>query len=155
MMNDYKNQTKFDINDIIKILPHRYPFILIDRIEIIEQGESLIALKNLTINEPFFQGHFPGQPVMPGVLSLEIMAQAGSFLMLSQVADPLSTNMFFSTVEKAKFRKPVIPGDQLVVHMTLVKKKLNLCKFHGICKVDKKVVAEALFSANLVDRVRE
>ena len=92
---------------------------------------------------------------MPGVLSLEIMAQAGSFLMLSQVVDPLSTNMFFSTVEKAKFRKPVIPGDQLVVHMTLVKKKLNLCKFHGICKVDNKVVAEALFTANLVDRVRE
>jgi len=155
MMNDYKNQTKFDINDIIKILPHRYPFILIDRIEIIEPGESLIALKNLTINEPFFQGHFPGQPVMPGVLSLEIMAQAGSFLMLSQVVDPMSTNMFFSTVEKAKFRKPVVPGDQLVVHMTLIKKKLNLCKFHGICKVDNKVVAEALFSANLVDRVRE
>ena len=155
MMNDYKNQTKFDINDIIKILPHRYPFILIDRIEIIEPGESLIALKNLTINEPFFQGHFPGQPVMPGVLSLEIMAQAGSFLMLSQVADPLSKNMFFSTVEKAKFRKPVVPGDQLVVHMTLIKKKLNLCKFHGICKVDNKVVAEALFSANLVGRVRE
>ena len=155
MMNDYKNQTKFDINDIVKILPHRYPFILIDRIEIIEQGESLIALKNLTINEPFFQGHFPGQPVMPGVLSLEIMAQAGSFLMLSQVADPLSANMFFSTVEKAKFRKPVVPGDQLVVHMTLTKKKLNLCKFHGICKVDNKVVSEALFSANLVDRVRE
>ena len=155
MMNDYKNQTKFNINHIVKILPHRYPFILIDRIEIIEQGESLIALKNLTINEPFFQGHFPGQPVMPGVLSLEIMAQAGSFLMLSQVVDPLSVNMFFSTVEKAKFRKPVIPGDQLVVHMNLIKKKLNLCKFHGICKVDKKVVAEALFSANLVDRVRE
>tara|TARA_B100000131_G_scaffold52449_1_gene47176 strand:+ start:1800 stop:2267 length:468 start_codon:yes stop_codon:yes gene_type:complete len=155
MMNDYKNQRKFDINDIIKILPHRYPFILIDRIEIIEPGESLIALKNLTINEPFFQGHFPGQPVMPGVLSLEIMAQAGSFLMLSQVVDPMSTNMFFSTVEKAKFRKPVVPGDQLVVHMTLIKKKLNLCKFHGICKVDNKVVAEALFSANLVDRVRE
>ena len=155
MMNDYKNQTKFDINDIIKILPHRYPFILIDRIEIIEPGESLIALKNLTINEPFFQGHFPGQPVMPGVLSLEIMAQAGSFLMLSQVADPMSTNMFFSTVEKAKFRKPVVPGDQLMVYMTLIKKKLNLCKFHGVCKVDKKVVAEALFSANLVDRVRE
>ena len=155
MMNDYKNQIKFDINDIIKILPHRYPFILIDRIEIIEPGQSLIALKNLTINEPFFQGHFPGQPVMPGVLSLEIMAQAGSFLMLSQVVDPLSANMFFSTVEKAKFRKPVVPGDQLVVHMTLIKKKLNLCKFHGICKVDNKVVAEALFSANLVDRVRE
>ena len=153
-MNKFKSQTKFDINDIIKVLPHRYPFILIDRIEITEPGERLIALKNMTINEPFFQGHFPGQPVMPGVLSLEIMAQAGSFLMLSQVEDPFTTNMFFSAVEKTKFRKPIVPGDQLMVHMTLVKKKLNLCKFHGVCKVDDKIVAEAFFSANLVDRVR-
>jgi len=153
-MNKFKSQTKFDINDIIKILPHRYPFILIDRIEITVPGERLIALKNMTINEPFFQGHFPGQPVMPGVLSLEIMAQAGSFLMLSQVEDPLSTNMFFSTVEKTKFRKPIVPGDQLLVHMKLAKKKLNLCKFHGVCKVDDEIVAEAFFSANLVDRAR-
>ena len=154
-MNQFKSQTKFDINDIIKVLPHRYPFILIDRIEITEPGERLIALKNMTINEPFFQGHFPGQPVMPGVLSLEIMAQAGSFLMLSQVEDPLSTNMFFSAVEKTKFRKPIVPGDQLMVHMTLAKKKINLCKFHGVCKVDDEVVAEAFFSANLVNRARE
>ena len=154
-MNQFKSQTKFDINDIIKVLPHRYPFILIDRIEITEPGKCLIALKNMTINEPFFQGHFPGQPVMPGVLSLEIMAQAGSFLMLSQVEDPLSTNMFFSAVEKTKFRKPIVPGDQLMVYMTLVKKKLNLCKFHGVCKVDNETVAEAFFSANLVDRARE
>jgi len=153
-MNQFKSQTKFDINDIIKILPHRYPFILIDRVEIIEPGERLIALKNMTINEPFFQGHFPGQPVMPGVLSLEIMAQAGSFLMLSQVEDPLSANMFFSAVEKTKFRKPIVPGDQLMVFMTLAKKKLNLCKFHGVCKVDDEIVAEAFFSANLVDRAR-
>ena len=153
-MNQFKSQTKFDINDIIKVLPHRYPFILIDRIEITEPGERLIALKNMTINEPFFQGHFPGQPVMPGVLSLEIMAQAGSFLMLSQVEDPLSTNMFFSAVEKTKFRKPIVPGDQLMVHMTLAKKKINLCKFHGVCKVDDKIVAEAFFSANLVNRAR-
>ena len=152
MMNQFKNQTKFNIKDIIKVLPHRYPFILIDKIEITTPGESLVALKNLTINEPFFQGHFPGQPVMPGVLSLEIMAQAGSFLMLSQVEDPLSTNMFFSAVEKAKFRKPIVPGDQLIVYMTLAKKKLNLCKFRGICKVDDEKVADATFSANLVDR---
>ena len=154
-MNQFKSQIKFDINDIIKVLPHRYPFILIDRIEITEPGKRLIALKNMTINEPFFQGHFPGQPVMPGVLSLEIMAQAGSFLMLSQVEDPLSTNMFFSAVEKTKFKKPIVPGDQLMVHMTLARKKLNLCKFHGVCKVDDEIVAEAFFSANLVDRVRE
>ena len=154
-MNQFKSQTKFDINDIIKVLPHRYPFILIDRIEITEPGERLIALKNMTINEPFFQGHFPGQPVMPGVLSLEIMAQAGSFLMISQVEDPLSTNMFFSAVEKTKFRKPIVPGDQLIIHMALAKKKLNLCKFHGVCKVDDEIVAEAFFSANLVNRARE
>ena len=154
-MNQFKSQTKFDINDIIKVLPHRYPFILIDRVEIIEPGEHLIALKNMTINEPFFQGHFPGQPVMPGVLSLEIMAQAGSFLMLSQVEDPLSMNMFFSAVDTAKFRKPITPGDQLKIHMSLIKQKMNLCKFYGVCKVDDQTVAEAKFSANLVDRARE
>jgi|TARA_B110000196_G_C20854545_1_gene524410 3-hydroxyacyl-[acyl-carrier-protein] dehydratase len=154
-MNNLVNQKSFNINEIIKILPHRYPFILIDKIDIVESGKSLIALKNMTINEPFFQGHFPGQPVMPGVLSLEIMAQAGSFLMLSQIEDPLSMNMFFSTVEKAKFRKPIIPGDQLKVHMDLVKRKLNLCKFHGKCFVDETLVAEATFAANLVARARE
>jgi len=154
-MDNLLNQKSFKINDIIKILPHRYPFILIDRIDIIEKGKSLIALKNMTINEPFFQGHFPGQPVMPGVLSLEIMAQAGSFLMLSQIEDPLSMNMFFSTVEAAKFRKPITPGDQLKVHMELVKRKLNLCKFHGKCFVDQVLVAEAKFAANLVDRAKE
>jgi beta-hydroxyacyl-ACP dehydratase FabZ len=154
-MDKLLNQKSFKINDIIKILPHRYPFILIDRIDIIEEGKSLIALKNMTINEPFFQGHFPGQPVMPGVLSLEIMAQAGSFLMLNQIEDPLSMNMFFSTVEAAKFRKPITPGDQLKVHMELVKRKLNLCKFHGKCFVDQVLVAEAKFAANLVDRAKK
>ena len=154
-MDSLLNQKSFRINDIIKILPHRYPFILIDRIDIVEKGKSLIALKNMTINEPFFQGHFPGQPVMPGVLSLEIMAQAGSFLMLSQIEDPLSMNMFFSTVESAKFRKPITPGDKLKVHMELVKRKLNLCKFHGKCFVDEVLVAESKFAANLVDRAKE
>ena len=154
-MDNLLNQKSFKINDIIKILPHRYPFILIDRIDIVEEGKSLIALKNMTINEPFFQGHFPGQPVMPGVLSLEIMAQAGSFLMLSEIEDPLSMNMFFSTVEAAKFRKPITPGDQLKIHMELVKRKLNLCKFHGKCFVDEVLVAEAKFAANLVDRAKK
>ena len=154
-MDNLLNQKSFKINDIIKILPHRYPFILIDRIDIVEEGKSLIAIKNMTINEPFFQGHFPGQPVMPGVLSLEIMAQAGSFLMLSQIEDPLSMNMFFSTVESAKFRKPITPGDQLKIHMELVKRKLNLCKFHGKCFVDEVLVAEAKFAANLVDRAKK
>tara|TARA_B100001996_G_scaffold285741_1_gene226025 strand:+ start:50 stop:514 length:465 start_codon:yes stop_codon:yes gene_type:complete len=154
-MNDLLEKTKFDINDIIKILPHRYPFILIDKIEIVEPGTSLTALKNVTINEPFFQGHFPGQPIMPGVLSLEVLCQAGSFLMLNQVDDPLEKNMFFTTVEKAKFKKPITPGDQLQIEVELVKRKLNLCKFHGKCKINGELAVDALFTANLVDRARE
>lgn len=151
-MSDLSKQTIFKINDIIKVLPHRYPFILIDKIEMIEPGKSLVAIKNVTINEPFFQGHFPNQPVMPGVLSLESMAQAGAFLMLSQVEDPLSKNMLFSTVDKAKFRKPIVPGDQLKIYMDLVKRKLSICKFHGRCFVDDNLVAEAFLSANIVVR---
>ena len=154
-MNDLLEKTKFDINDIIKILPHRYPFILIDKIKIVEPGISLTALKNVTINEPFFQGHFPGQPIMPGVLSLEVLCQAGSFLMLNQVDDPLEKNMFFTTVEKAKFKKPITPGDQLQIEVELVKRKLNLCKFHGKCKINGELAVDALFTANLVDRARE
>jgi 3-hydroxyacyl-[acyl-carrier-protein] dehydratase len=154
-MNDLLEKTKFDINDIIKILPHRYPFILIDKIEIVEPGISLTALKNVTINEPFFQGHFPGQPIMPGVLSLEVLCQAGSFLMLNQVDDPLEKNMFFTTVEKAKFKKPITPGDQLQIEVELVKRKLNLCKFHGKCNIEGELAVDALFTANLVDRARE
>ena len=154
-MNDLLEKTKFDINDIIKILPHRYPFILIDKIEIVEPGVSLTALKNVTINEPFFQGHFPGQPIMPGVLSLEVLCQAGSFLMLNQVDDPLEKNMFFTTVEKAKFKKPITPGDQLQIEVELVKRKLNLCKFHGKCKINGELAVDALFTANLVDRAKE
>ena len=154
-MNDLLKKTKFDINDIIKILPHRYPFILIDKIEIVEPGISLNAIKNVTINEPFFQGHFPGQPIMPGVLSLEVLCQAGSFLMLNQVDDPLEKNMFFTTVEKAKFKKPITPGDQLQIEVELVKRKLNLCKFHGKCKINGELAVDALFTANLVDRARE
>ena len=154
-MNDFENKVSFDVNDIIKILPHRYPFILIDKIEINEPGKSLTALKNVTINEPFFQGHFPGQPVMSGVLSLEVLCQAGSFLMLNQVENPLSKNMFFTTVESTRFKKPIVPGDQLKIDVQLVKKKLNLCKFHGICTVDETLVVDATFTANLVDRAEE
>ena len=135
-------------------MPHRYPFILIDKIEIVKPGESLTALKNITINEPFFQGHFPGQPIMPGVLSLEVLCQAGSFLMLNQVDDPLKKNMFFTTVEKVKFKRPIVPGDQLMINVELIKKKLNLCKFHGTCTVDNALVVDATFTANLVDRAK-
>ena len=154
-MNSLVNKRKFKINDIIKILPHRYPFILLDSLEIIEPGKFLTALKNVTINEPFFQGHFPGQPIMPGVLSLEVLCQAGSFLMLNQVDNPLEKNMFFTSVEKTRFKKPIVPGDQLIIEVELLKKRLNLCKFHGKCSIGGELAVESTFSANLVNRVSE
>ena len=153
-MNSYQSQKEFSIQDILKVLPHRYPFILIDKVKINDLGRNLVAIKNVTINEPFFQGHFPNQPVLPGVLTIEMMAQAGSFLILSQVKDPLSKNMFFSAVEKAKFIKTITPGDRLEIHVTLEKKKLGLCKFKGECFVDSDLVAKANFSANIVDRLK-
>ena len=160
MCEKYKDRLNTMSNNLSKdqikeLLPHREPMLLLDELINIKKLHSATAIVNVTKESFFVQGHFPGQPVMPGVLSLEIMAQAGSFLMLSQVEDPLSTNMFFSAVEKTKFRRPIVPGDQLMVHMTLVRRKLNLCKFHGVCKVDDKIVAEAFFSANLVNRARE
>jgi beta-hydroxyacyl-ACP dehydratase FabZ len=154
-MESYKYQKLFSIQDILKILPHRFPFILIDKVKIIDLGRNLVATKNVTINEPFFQGHFPNQPVLPGVLTIEMMAQAGSFLILSQVENPLSKNMFFSAVEKARFTRPIIPGDKLEINVALDRKKLGLYKFKGECFVDNEVVAKANFSAKIVDRVQE
>ena len=141
------------LNGIQKILPHRYPFILIDKIEIIKPGESLTALKNVTINEPFFQGHFPGQPVMPGVLSLESMAQATAFLMLHELDDPLKKNMFISGVDKVRYRRLITPGDTLNINIKLVSKKLTLYKFDGTIKIDGQLAVQAKISSNLVDRV--
>ena len=151
-MGELQKKTNFEIQDIVKILPHRYPFILIDRIDKIIPGKSLTAIKNVTVNEPFFQGHFPSQPIMPGVLTLESMSQAGAFLVLSYVEDPLKKNMFFSGADNVRFRKPIVPGNQLYIHMDLVKQKLNICKFDGKCYVDNNLVAEATLTANIVDR---
>ena len=140
------------IDEIMDLMPHRYPFILIDRIIEIEPGKHCTVIKNVTINEPFFQGHFPNQPVMPGMLILESMAQAGAFLVLNSVEDPLSKNMFFSAVEKAKFRKPIIPGDQVRLEMDLLKIRMKVVKLGGTAYVDDKVVAEANIMAKIVDR---
>ena len=151
-MNDFKNKIEFELHEILQILPHRYPFLLIDKILELIPGESVIAIKNLTINEPYFQGHFPGQPVMPAVYSLECIAQAGAFLLLNTLEEPLKKNAFISAIDKARFRQPVLPGDQLRIDVTIAKRKLNICRFQGNCFVNNTLVAGGLVSANIVDR---
>ena len=145
-------KSQFEIQDIIKILPHRYPMVLIDRITEITEGVGLTAIKNVTINEPYFAGHFPGQPVMPAVLILESMAQAGAFLVLNTVPDPLQKNMLFSAISDSKFRIPIIPGDQVKIKMQLIKIRLGAVKLRGEAYVFEKLVAEANLMANVVNR---
>jgi UDP-3-O-[3-hydroxymyristoyl] N-acetylglucosamine deacetylase/3-hydroxyacyl-[acyl-carrier-protein] dehydratase len=150
-----KNPSKdfmFDINAILALLPHRYPFVLVDRIIDITPGEKLTAIKNVTINEPFFNGHFPNQPVMPGVLVLEAMAQAGALLCLNSIDDPMKKNMFFSALSDSKFRHPIIPGDQLRLEMILAKFRLGTALLIGKAYVGDKLVAEANLKATVVDR---
>ena len=152
-MSEELKKDKYNIQDIIKILPHRYPFILIDRIDEVKPGEFVNAIKNVTINEPYFQGHFPGQPVMPGVLSLESIAQTTAFLMLYELDDPLKKNMFISGVDGVRFRRLIVPGDQLEINIQLKVKKLTLYKFEGTIKIDNQLAVQAIITSNLVDRV--
>ncbi len=142
----------FDINAIRKILPHRYPFLLIDRILDMKPGESLSAMKNVSVSEPFFQGHFPDQPVMPGVLIIEAMAQAGSFLLLHTTPEPEKKLMYFTGIEQSRFRRQILPGDQILFKIDLLKVRMGTCKLHGIAYVDDKVVAEATFITTIGDR---
>ncbi len=152
-MSEELKKDKYNIQDIIKILPHRYPFILIDRIDEVKPGVFVNAIKNVTINEPYFQGHFPGQPVMPGVLSLESIAQTTAFLMLYELDDPLKKNMFISGVDGVRFRRLIVPGDQLDINIQLKSKKLTLYKFEGTIKIDNQLAVQAIITSNLVDRV--
>ena len=147
-----QNKSDFNIEEILEILPQRYPFVLIDQITNFISGEKCTAIKNVSVNEPYFQGHFPGKPIMPGVLILESMAQAASFLALYNLEDPLSKGMFFSAVEKSKFRKPIVPGDQIILEMKLLKFRLGTVKISGKAYVDNQLVAEAILLATLVDR---
>ncbi|MBW1888902.1 MAG: 3-hydroxyacyl-ACP dehydratase FabZ [Deltaproteobacteria bacterium] len=134
----------YDIQKIMQLLPHRYPFLLIDRVEELVPGKKIIALKNVTINEPFFQGHFPGIPVMPGVIILEAMGQAGGVLAYASFAEKMENKIiFFTGIDKARFRKPVVPGDQLIFELTLIRKRAKLVRMAGIATVDGKRVAEA------------
>lgn len=128
--------------DILNILPHRYPFLLVDKI--VEQGEKhIVGIKNVTINEPFFQGHFPGFPVMPGVLILEAMAQTGGILFFQTMDEPEKYIFYFAGLDKVKFRKPVLPGDQLRLELEALRIRKTSCKMKGIAYVEGDIVAEA------------
>ncbi|MEE8576404.1 MAG: bifunctional UDP-3-O-[3-hydroxymyristoyl] N-acetylglucosamine deacetylase/3-hydroxyacyl-ACP dehydratase [candidate division Zixibacteria bacterium] len=149
--SDQKQQI-FDIQTILKIMPHRYPLLLIDRIIDLEPEKRVVALKNVTINEPFFVGHFPDHPIMPGVLVLEAMAQAGGMLLLNAIENPEEKVVYFMSINNAKFRKPVVPGDQLIFKLEMKAFRRSACKMSGKAYVDDKLVAEADFMAMVVDR---
>lgn len=140
------------IQQILKLLPHRYPMLLVDRVLELEEGKRIVGLKNVTANEPFFQGHFPGAPVMPGVLIIEAMAQCGAILFLSRIPERDSKLFYFASIDKARFRKPVVPGDQLTLELTVLQKRANTAKLRGEARVDGAVVAEAELMSVMVDR---
>ncbi len=142
----------FEIQEILSCLPHRYPFLLVDRIVEYEANRRIVGIKNVTFNEPFFQGHFPGVPILPGVLILESMAQAGGFLIFKTIPDREKKLVFFIGVENARFRKPVRPGDQLRIEMEVSRAKARLGKLKGKAYVDGQLAAHADILFSLVDR---
>jgi 3-hydroxyacyl-[acyl-carrier-protein] dehydratase len=140
-----------DITEILGVLPHRYPFLLVDRVLEME-GRRIRALKNVTFNEPYFQGHFPGQPVMPGVLVVEAMAQAGGYLLFSQIEDRASKLIYFSGIDSCRFRRPVIPGDQLIFEVEVLSMRRSFAKLRGRALVDGTLACEAELLSAMVDR---
>jgi 3-hydroxyacyl-[acyl-carrier-protein] dehydratase len=140
-----------DIKDIQQLLPHRYPFLMVDRIVQLDTGVKAVGIKNVSINEEFFQGHFPGHPIMPGVLIIEAMAQVAGILALQSGAAS-GKAVYFMSIEKAKFRKPVVPGDQLKMEITILQQRGNVWKFEGNALVGEKIVAESEFTAMVADR---
>jgi len=142
----------YSIMDIMGFLPHRYPFLLVDRILEIEGEKRIVGLKNVTINEPFFQGHFPGAPVMPGVLIIECMAQVAGVMIYRDMPDKHRKLIYFTGIENAKFRRPVLPGDQLRIEMHLLNRRTNFGKMNGQATVDGKLVAEAIVTFAITER---
>jgi 3-hydroxyacyl-[acyl-carrier-protein] dehydratase len=141
-----------DVRDIMKSIPHRYPFLLVDRVLEMEPGRRIVAIKNVTINEPFFPGHFPGAPVMPGVLIIEALAQAGAVLLLHDMPDRDKRLVFFTGIDEARFRRTVVPGDQLRLTMEVLKLRSRTCKMRGVAEVDGQLAAEAEILSAMVDR---
>ena len=141
-----------DINGIQKILPHRYPFLMVDSIEEMEPKKRIVGIKNITINEPYFQGHFPAKPVMPGVLIIESMAQTGGLLLLQEVEDRENKLLYFVAIDNARFRRPVVPGDQLRVEVDVVSWRTTFCKLAGKAMVGNELAAEATLMCKTVDR---
>ena len=150
VVSDIKKMA-YDINQIMEAIPHRYPFLLVDRILSIEGDTKITGLKNVTINEPFFQGHFPGHPVMPGVLLIEAMAQVGAILLLSQSGNK-GKLAYFMTADKCKFRKPVVPGDALIIEAEALSIRSKTARFKGKCLVDGEVVCESELMCALVEK---
>ncbi len=150
--HEKKSGVVFDVNAIQRILPHRYPFLLVDKIVEFQMDERVVGIKNVTMNEPFFAGHFPGQPVMPGVLIIEAMAQAGGVLLLNGIENPGNKLVFFMSMNNVKFRRPVVPGDQLVMEVKMLHRRTKLITIRGEAFVEGNLVAEGEFTAAIVDR---
>ena len=145
----------FDIQEIMGLLPHRYPFLLIDKVVEFEPQKRLVAIKNVTINEPFFQGHFPGYPIMPGVLVVEAMAQAGGIIMTAAMPDRDKKLVVFSGIERAKFRRPIVPGDQVRIEVDVLAFRSRAGRIQGSAFVDGKLACEATLTCQVVPRERE
>ena len=152
-MDDHAERVgNLDINAIMRMIPHRYPFLMIDRVEDVVKNESAIGIKNVSIAEPHFQGHFPSQPVMPGVLIIEAMAQTAAVLVVKSLGPEAEGKLvYFMSVDKARFRKPVVPGDVLHVHVTKERKRGNVWRFNGEAKVNGVLCADATFAAMIMD----
>ena len=146
-----KNKDLLNIKKILKVLPHRYPFLLVDRVLELEKGKSLVGIKNVTYNEHFFQGHFPSFKVMPGVLVIEAIAQAGGILLFHSIPDPQNKLVFLSKINNVKFRKPVVPGDQLKLEVEIIKLRNKFCHIRGKASVEGNIVVEGDVMASLLN----